>query len=129
MSIKLVVRNLRGPQQFEILEYFNKNSKEIGDDTRELTKGVVIRGSRASVKEALEVTQEFWTFLEIARDVGIISWFVSKLLDLLKKYAQAKLELDDEEVPLTREEIEKIIKEKLEEKNSDDEDDKGNENP
>jgi len=129
MSIKLVVRNLRGPQQFEILEYFNKNSKEIGEDTRELTKGVVIRGSRASVKEALEVTQEFWTFLEIARDVGIISWFVSKLLDLLKKYAQAKLELDDEEVPLTREEIEKIIKEKLEEKNSEDEDDKGNENP
>lgn len=128
MTIKIVVRNLRGPQQFEILEYFNKNSKEIEKDTRELTKGVTLRGSRASIKEALDVPQEFWTFLEIAKDVGIISWFVKKLLDKLHNYTQAKLEIDDEEVPLTQEEIEKIIQEKLEEKSEKDENDEGNKN-
>jgi len=119
IKFKLVVRDLQGNQQFDILEYFLDNSKEIAEDVREMNQGVILRGSRASVKEALGVPQEFWTFVEIASELGVISWFVSKLLDLLKKYVNARLEIDDKEVPLTKEDIEKIIDEKLKENDKD----------
>lgn len=115
-EFRLEVRELRGPQQFEILEYFLDNSKEIADDTRQLGEGVIMKGSRASVKEALEVPQEFWTTIEIVSELGIISWFVGKLLNILSKYVNAKLRIDGQEVSISKEEIEKIIKKILEEK-------------
>lgn len=115
-EFRLEVRELRGPQQFEILEYFLHNSEEIADDTRRLGKSVIMKGSRASVKKALEIPQEFWTTVEIVSELGIISWFVGKLLNILSKYVNAKLRIDGQDVPISKEEIEKMIKKILDEK-------------
>lgn len=115
-EFRLEVIELRGPQQFEILEYFLHNSEKIADDARRLREGVIMKGSRASVKETLEIPQEFWTTVEIVSELGIISWFVGKLLGILSKYVNAKLRIDGQDVPISKEEIEKMIKKILDEK-------------
>jgi len=115
-EFQLEIRELKEPQQYEILNYFLKNSEEIVDDTRKLGEGVIIKGSRASVKKVLDIPQEFWTTVEIVTKLGVISWFVGKLLDILSKYVNARLRIDGKDVPISKEEIEKMIKKILSEK-------------
>ena len=54
--------------------------------------------------------------VEIVSELGIISWFVGKLLNILSKYVNAKLRIDGQDVPISKEEIEKMIKKILDEK-------------